>query len=110
MPSRRHRSDRHFGANPFHHDADLVFGGKLPAARLLGSADQLQRRSPRRPPGLPSGRPTPLSSLAYSSCASSCSCGFLFTFLFHDSPFFLRILSAGWVNPKAQNLQLTNPL
>jgi len=35
---------RHFGANPFHHDADLVFGGKLPAARLLGSADQLPRR------------------------------------------------------------------
>lgn len=33
--------------DPFAHDADLLFGGKLPSGHLAGAANQLARRLPR---------------------------------------------------------------
>lgn len=83
---------RHLGANPFHHDSDLLLGGKSPAARLLGPADQLPRRlspapaSPARGQGWPSLLTPVLPLLSVLLLLLS-------QFLFHGSPFFPRILA-----------------
>src|SRR5579863_1818954 len=51
---------RHFGPDPFHHDADLLFGGKSPAGHLLRSANELPRGlpAPAASPALGQGCPS----------------------------------------------------
>src|SRR5208283_2629391 len=85
---------RHLSANPFHHDADLLLGGKSPATGLLGSANQLPRRLSPAPASPARGQdwPSLLTSILHLRFVLLL---LLPQFLFHGSPFFLRILAPG---------------
>jgi hypothetical protein len=98
---------RHLRANTLHHDADLLFGGKLPAAGLLGTTDQLARcLSPAlASPALGQGWQSLLTPVLSVLLLLALLLLLLRPqFLFHGSPCFLRILALVRVNPIAQNL------